>query len=174
MHLQLLFSLLNYQFLNEKFSHSMNKIIRFLQTTIIVMINRKRWDFCFFLTLHKNVFSFEIKTRDRNSLLLYSAFENHAEQTKPGSHRPRGLMDKASDFESEDWGFESLRGWPSVCVSELPEINHNLVLVEAYEPVGFRLTLGYNFRELSGLHGCDCYLSLSSTNCITVLDSTPS
>ncbi len=24
--------------------------------------------------------------------------------------RPRGLMDKASDFESEDWGFESLRG----------------------------------------------------------------
>src|SRR4029434_10103953 len=24
--------------------------------------------------------------------------------------RPRGLMHKASDFESEDWGFESLRG----------------------------------------------------------------
>ena len=24
--------------------------------------------------------------------------------------RPRGLMAKASDFESEDWGFESLRG----------------------------------------------------------------
>ena len=24
--------------------------------------------------------------------------------------RPRGPMDKASDFESEDWGFESLRG----------------------------------------------------------------
>src|SRR4029434_10787826 len=24
--------------------------------------------------------------------------------------RPRGLMDKASDFESEDCGFESLRG----------------------------------------------------------------
>ena len=23
---------------------------------------------------------------------------------------PRGLMDKASDFGSEDWGFESLRG----------------------------------------------------------------
>ena len=28
----------------------------------------------------------------------------------PYSRRPRGLMDKASDFESEDWGFESLRG----------------------------------------------------------------
>ena len=25
-------------------------------------------------------------------------------------YRPRGLMDKASDFGSEDWGFESLRG----------------------------------------------------------------
>ena len=25
-------------------------------------------------------------------------------------HRPRGLMDKASDFESEDCGFESRRG----------------------------------------------------------------
>ena len=25
-------------------------------------------------------------------------------------YRPRGLMAKASDFESEDWGFESLRG----------------------------------------------------------------
>ena len=24
--------------------------------------------------------------------------------------RPRGPMDKASDFESEDWGFESPRG----------------------------------------------------------------
>ena len=28
----------------------------------------------------------------------------------PSSDRPRGLMDKASDFGSEDWGFESLRG----------------------------------------------------------------
>ena len=26
------------------------------------------------------------------------------------SRRPRGLMDKASDFESEDCGFESRRG----------------------------------------------------------------
>ena len=32
--------------------------------------------------------------------------------TRPGfgCHRPRGLMDKASDFESEDCGFESRRG----------------------------------------------------------------
>ncbi len=29
---------------------------------------------------------------------------------QPASARPRGSMDRASDFGSEGWGFESLRG----------------------------------------------------------------
>ena len=35
----------------------------------------------------------------------------HSAKPQEREVRPRGLMDKASDFESEDWGFESLRGW---------------------------------------------------------------
>src|SRR4029434_10353345 len=35
---------------------------------------------------------------------------NKQRQKQRQRKRLRGLMDKASDFESEDWGFESLRG----------------------------------------------------------------
>ena len=36
-------------------------------------------------------------------------------------HRPRGPMDKASDFESEDCGFDPHRGQFSECIKCLPE-----------------------------------------------------
>ena len=35
-------------------------------------------------------------------------------------HWPRGLMDKASDFESEDCEFESRRGRPMLFLDKLP------------------------------------------------------
>ena len=45
----------------------------------------------------------------------------------PGSlnGRPRGLMDKASDFGSEDWGFESLRGHIFFLFSSQYHLDHN-------------------------------------------------
>ena len=32
------------------------------------------------------------------------------------AHVPVAQLDKASDYESEDWGFESLQGYPFVCL----------------------------------------------------------
>ena len=46
---------------------------------------------------------------DSEKLLYMIAL--HSAKPQEREVRPRGLMDKASDFESEDWGFESLRGW---------------------------------------------------------------
>ena len=45
------------------------------------------------------------------------------------SYRPRGLMDKASDFESEDCEFESRRGrlfciWSNIDISKIFKLNH--------------------------------------------------
>ena len=52
-------------------------------------------EFCFIIVSVK---------RTKSDLEKYIAIEQQ------GTQRPRGLMDKASDFGSEDWGFESLRG----------------------------------------------------------------
>src|SRR4029434_3814302 len=47
------------------------------------------------------------KIWDRLSILQQ---DKDKDKKKRQRKRPRGLMDKASDFESEDLGFESLRG----------------------------------------------------------------
>ena len=81
-------------------------------------------------------------------------------------------MDKAPDYESGDWGFESLRGCPSVYLSELPEMNLTSVLVEvtsglSVEPeFQIQATVWSSWlwlisvfvqKNKRGLHGCDQY-----------------
>ena len=55
--------------------------------------------------------------------------------------RPRGLMDKASDFGSEDWGFESLRGHIF--------ITYGNVFYELFQGQGVPVINAYNFSQLT-------------------------
>ena len=73
-------------------------------------------------------------------------------------------MDKAPDYESGDWGFESLRGWPSVWLSKLLEIKHNLVLVGATNMLPIKAEFQFQLTDLSTL------IWVFSTNCITLFD----
>lgn len=69
--------------------------------------------------------------------------------------RPRGLMDKASDFGSEDWGFESLRGRTLThffyCVESLSETLFTL---------GINLRLGWSVHKWTVLSTCGINMHL--------------
>ena len=70
--------------------------------------------FFLFFSLSKKACSFTLFNVCQQTWIQENCFKFYPEfkaiNSSPSCDWPRGLMDKASDFGSEDWGFESLRG----------------------------------------------------------------
>ena len=69
--------------------------------------------------LSKNVFGFprfaKKQHRSYSVMVITKDFESFDPGSSPGRtlQVPVAQLDKASDYESEDWGFKSLQGYPS-------------------------------------------------------------
>ena len=64
--------------------------------------------------------------------------------------RPRGLTDKASDFESEDCEFESRRGQFFTVVFNLESFNFDCLFVKSWFTVSFKFCSGLTEVHESG------------------------
>ena len=61
---------------------------------------------------------------------------------------PRGLMDKASDFESEDCEFESRRGRDPIFYGTLDWTQHFILSRNALSPVGHAFILHHSVKKI--------------------------